>query len=1023
MGPKRGKQVKNNSRKKKAEEESENESDVNEEEVVQPEDEEMKEDVDDKKNKKNTPNKKQKTSATSSVVPTSPSTGRPKRAAAVAAATKKAKLQPDTEPSDDESDNEQTPSESEEVASSSEDEETNNSKRKKTTTKKPTSPAKKKPAANKKKQPTSPAKKKPAAAAKSKKVEPEEEQEEEEEEEEQPKKNVKGKGTKQQPQPPKPKPQATKKRKANVRTTESDEDEEINYDEEEEEEQEEIEMEFKKPTTPTKKKPAAAAAAKASSSQSQSSRKKSGTQSQSSQTPKSKLISFEPSKLKKAFNLKKLNVDRLNDEEYLKPEQPVDKLIKRLTELFKAYVREMVGGSSESELKSRKNEIILHLHKYHRTFLEENGIFDLAIDLLNPDAKIRKQCVVIVSHLFSSEPHLDEVYSDLFVRFLKRFLDTEKRIRMIMLEFANIYPVDSTYSDIVLDYLIFRLKDTEADIRAMTIQPVCEYIIKRTKLLTPKMLKNFYDRVRDKDSNVRKRAVVTLSKVWKALREKNGPIEDWPAHLTECFDCIPNVLFSCLSLHDDDRFRLEVAVDTILLECYEAPNERTEKFMEIYSYLDNKSKEYLFSYLERKRVVLKEFLQLVEVYEESPDDKKLIEKHIGYVDNFIPRYSNENTKTLLKQLLQPSNKKTLALLKDISDHNTSPQEQYKIKVAILEKASKSEGVFSEFIKYFAFLLNYTFISKYTLEFILESVVNDLPDPGSSTFDEKRYLKEKKKTSDDLNNSIEILLRVSKISPILFESNADKLINLLFHSKTISDNFVEIINNVVDYLPKLSKSPLKKLQTALTHLCQIGEPKIVKKSFRILVKLTLNKEELSKIISDLAEQLVSTLEKPKNVIATLTCLGLIARDHHTLIDSEMYELIEIFVYKGVMTGKSKVEVNLKEQWRHLDVQYSKEVLLKLYGIYYLGNYLRGLPSKLVTRKTYELATVATHRHTATPILPQTRQVGATQPYSAAFHGGVWTDRATAKQSCQHGQEAGVFDHQDEAYDDRASQFYH
>ncbi|EGG14481.1 ankyrin repeat-containing protein [Cavenderia fasciculata] len=638
---------------------------------------------------------------------------------------------------------------------------------------------------------------------------------------------------------------------------------------------------------------------------------------------------------------------------------------------YRYYLRSFHSNdlAPKSKLLPRRNEILYSVFKLNPNLI---SVYDFSQDIHNEDPSLRKHCVMVLSKLFTSSLEFEDQYSDIFIKFIKRFEDADPKIRILLLDFSQIYSIDSTYGDVILDFITKRLSDTVHEIRSMSIFSLTKYMIRKPQLVSIKIMEKVYDRLRDKETNVRKDAITKLATVFQILRTENGDPSKWDAHLKSCFGSIPTKLVSCFGMYEVDKFFTEVSIDTILLgDPHGQKNnvqDRTYRFLELYGYLDNKSKEHLFQFFEKKSTLQREFTFLYNTVDEKPkggkkataqDEEKHqkdIEKAFTYLYNQLPKFQNENPKHLLKSLFD--HKKEFKWLKVICDENTTYQEQHNIKVDISNKKSTSKKVtdqrFYECIKYLVFYLSFGIIGKEHLAYIFDYVRQDITSKPTDHFDIKTYSKDIK----SLPEPIELLVKLSSIFPSLFRGYEEELISFLYYPKAITNEFLLILYNTIDsnqFRP--SKSILKKLQEILRNLCEIGSPKIVKMSFRLLDRITLNKEQLKTILKEMGEEMVTQLQEqsPKNVISSLVTLGLIARFHHSILDQqECYEFMEILVYKQIMNGTCKLDVNTKALGK-LDYAYSKDALLRIHGIYYLGNYLVGLPSEQIKRKVFELTT--------------------------------------------------------------------
>eukprot|EP01132_Coremiostelium_polycephalum_P005370 gene5370-6701_t len=606
---------------------------------------------------------------------------------------------------------------------------------------------------------------------------------------------------------------------------------------------------------------------------------------------------------------------------------------------FSIYLKEMEDPECTTVLRNKKYSIILAMYLILPEFIFDE-LEQLEIDLDSPSKEKRRDIVSVLSRIYQDENAGDILSArpTLYETFLNRFYDAEPKVRHIMMDFARNYtPETSQEMEKILMMVHARFRDAEADIRSLAISIFTEYITKMPELINKEMMGEFLERVRDKENSVRKDAVVSLSLVWKSVREKNGPIQDWPENLIDNFGSIPKTLFLCLGLYDDDKYRAEVAVDTILLPSHSDVKNRSLVFIEIYQSLDEHTRELFFKYLEEKKTLQTEFMNLVRYSRESTKDKSELNTYLTNVDNLIPKFSHENTVKLLKQLLSSQNKKVLDLLSNVFDINTNFQTQFQIKMQILSKAQKSDS-FSEFIKYLVYRLSFSMVGKENVKYILRSLREDLgveKKDEIDDFSEKVYDKEIK----NIPETLDLIVKISTVYPNIFEDHGTDIVSFLTTSKSILVGILQVLINI-SHCIKLPKQTLK--------LCEVPSPHIAKLAFKALVKLLGDKEIVS-VLTDLTDSLVSSLlKKSKNILSILE--RMISKSYFSIMNNYI-EDVELFVIKTIMTGTCNLEVSKKSISKQ-DVQYSNDALLKMHGLRFLGNYLVGLPRDKIIQKSFE-----------------------------------------------------------------------
>ncbi|KAN0003730.1 hypothetical protein ACTFIZ_009893 [Dictyostelium cf. discoideum] len=670
----------------------------------------------------------------------------------------------------------------------------------------------------------------------------------------------------------------------------------------------------------------------------------------------------------------------------------------------------LAGGQQDSslnsnngiskQLKKKKNEILFEMFNILPEFIYP-ALQNLEFDLEDVNASIRKGAAIVLSRCYSTESASDELIAQrptLYTTFLNRFHDVDIKIRTVMMEFSEHFTTTSDMEmERVLKSVRDRFRDSEPDIRIKAIQIFQKYIIKNPELMNPELMSEYLERVRDKDSKVRKDAEISLSTVWRSIREKYGPIDDWSNTLIDCFSSIPNTLIHCLGLYDDDKYRIEIAFDSILLPQHSDVKNRSQVFLEIYKYLDESNKQLFKKYLEEKKSLRQEFLALIQFLKNpkvigaggstTPTSKKSqpqqqqqlqqpendIEVYITHVDNLLPKFIGESSKKLVRQLITPQNKKILDLLVLISDINTTFQEQYNIKISIISKA-QNESSFSEFIKYMVNKLAYSIVGKENIKYLLRGLRSDLgldnfdknnPIDLLEEFNEKIYEKELK---DGVPESLEVLLMLSQVYSNIFDDYGDQLVGFLTCSKSIVYPVLQILSNSWKTL-KLSKKTLKSTLDMLLRLTQVPQPTLARLAFKTFIKFatpaltsinsTNGKVDNNKLVvtlKDLANNLFDQLDdKSKNLLSILEVIGCLAKGY-SLVLSEHLDTLDILLIKKIMTGVCTLDFNQKVQLNksvehHLNNSYSKDVLIKIAAIKCMSNYLLGL--REITKKSHEM----------------------------------------------------------------------
>ncbi|KAF2068790.1 hypothetical protein CYY_009887 [Polysphondylium violaceum] len=656
---------------------------------------------------------------------------------------------------------------------------------------------------------------------------------------------------------------------------------------------------------------------------------------------------------------------------------------------FQVYMQEeMFEATSTNPLKKKRYDIIYEIFAIHPSMVYCTFPL-LEFDLEDASGDVRRGVVRILAHIYCSDIYEDviEQSTSLYSTFLNRFRDIELKVRMIMMNFASHFKGTTEADNMkVLQFVHERLRDTEPDIRSKACKTISDYLDKRVdpKSITADFMNEFLERIKDREALVRKDAVISLAIIWRKIRLSNGPMDEWDQDLSDCFGRIPNNIFSGLGLYDDDKYRIEVSVDGLLLPDHKDIKNRAYVFLEIYKSFDESTKKILKTYLEEKNALRVEFLKLAEFLKSNtstttPSKSKSkstaaaattlnqtedLETLLTRVDNFIPKFSHENTKKLLRSLL--SQKKVFDYLVTVCDTDTTSEQLFNIKASIVASTNQKNAVFWEFVKCLVYKLGFSMIGKESIKYYLRSMRDNLgveEDHMESQLDEKIYdreLKASNKTSH-INSTMELMLALSNVFPQLFSSSADQLVLFLTCSKTVVYPTLCILQNISTPSDSnnnsstltLSKSVLKKTNALLLDLAQVAQPKIARLAFKTYIKIVTKQTELVQSLKDLGESLVSQLDDgSKNVLSILEVLGCISKYYFSLIQ-EYSDIIEKNIIKTIMTGVTTLDYSPKALSKSETAHYSKDAILKLAGIRYLANYLLGMPREKITKKSHEM----------------------------------------------------------------------
>jgi len=174
-----------------------------------------------------------------------------------------------------------------------------------------------------------------------------------------------------------------------------------------------------------------------------------------------------------------------------------------------------MGSGEESNLSEHIYAIIYELHKVHSGLLLRI-LPNVCVQLQADEAEVRLKAVKLLGRLFAS-PHADYgvEYNRNFKDFLGRFVDVAEDVRLEMIECG--YMIMKNKEDLralVSDCMCKRLRDGESAVRFASLGRLLDIAYEYPTYLSVETFRDMLERVKDKKPNVRKVALIGLSKVF-----------------------------------------------------------------------------------------------------------------------------------------------------------------------------------------------------------------------------------------------------------------------------------------------------------------------------------------------------------------------------------------------------------------------------------------------------------------------------------------------------------------------------
>ncbi|EGC32680.1 hypothetical protein DICPUDRAFT_56943 [Dictyostelium purpureum] len=651
---------------------------------------------------------------------------------------------------------------------------------------------------------------------------------------------------------------------------------------------------------------------------------------------------------------------------------------------FDLYLQDLLDPAANdpsntisSLVKKKKYEILTTMFKISPPFIF-HALPALEFDLEDSSASVRKNVVKVLKNCYTDSSETADVLIQerptLYTTFLNRFHDVEADIRMLMMDFSEEFKTKSKLEiERVVKIVHERFRDSVALIRIKAIAVFQQYISSNPEFATQDLMSEFLERIKDKEVEVRKQALVSMANLWLSIRRSKGPVEEWPSSFYDSFANIPNTIIQSFTLFDNDKFRAEITFDSVLLPQFTDTKGRSEVFLEIYDSLEESSKQLLKKYFEEKKILRQEFMTFYNLIrnpkpastpskqtaQQQAADEYQIEAQMTLLANLLPKFKTDHPKKLLRELM--TKKKIFDSLSLSCDINTTPQKRYEIRVEILSKAN-DESSFSEFLKFLVNKLSYLIIGKENVKYFIRSLRGELNMDNFDKdkkinlleeFDEKDYEKELKKPKV----AMEVLLMLSQIYPDIFDQYGDQLIEFLTCSKSIVYPTLQILLSSTKAI-KFNPNSFKSMLELLLKLTEVQQPVLARLAFKTYIKFatpaltstTNGKVDNNRLVvklTDLTDKLFEELaDSKKNLLSILEVIGCISKCYSGILignkthETELQRLITKQILPGTCTLDFTHKVALTKSENNSN-HHSKDVIVKIAAIRCLSNYLLGI----------------------------------------------------------------------------------
>ncbi|KAF4390087.1 hypothetical protein G4B88_005005 [Cannabis sativa] len=240
----------------------------------------------------------------------------------------------------------------------------------------------------------------------------------------------------------------------------------------------------------------------------------------------------------------------------------------------------------QSENKEFYHEIIFKIAQCAPHMLHDI-IPNMSQELLTDQVDVRIKALTLIGKLLSlPEFHIAQNYRNLFMEFLKRFVDISAEVRVTALQCAKICYMTNptgTESHEVLSALEGRLLDIDDRVRVEAVSVACDLARSNLKTFSRKLISQTIERLRDKKISVREK---TLDKLLEVYRDYCNACSEGRMTICDELEKIPCKLFMLYYDKDCKAFRpqnMELILVKDLFPALLSAEERTRHWVHLFS--------------------------------------------------------------------------------------------------------------------------------------------------------------------------------------------------------------------------------------------------------------------------------------------------------------------------------------------------------------------------------------------------------------------------------------------------------
>ncbi|EXB44382.1 hypothetical protein L484_020194 [Morus notabilis] len=545
----------------------------------------------------------------------------------------------------------------------------------------------------------------------------------------------------------------------------------------------------------------------------------------------------------------------------------------------------------KSELSEFYHEIIFKINQCAPQMLLA-VIPNMIQELLTDQVDVRIKALTLIGKLLSlPENHIAQDYRSLFIEFLKRFSDKSAEVRMSALQCAKLCYMNNptgTESHEVLSALEGRLLDFEDRVRIQAVIIACDLARFNLKIFPPKLLGQTIERLRDKKISVRKE---TLQKLLEVYHDYSNQCSEGYMVISDHLEQIPLKMLMLCYDKDCKEFRpqnMELVLARDLFPELLSVEERTRHWVHLFSLFTPLQLKALNSILTQKRRLQNEmqtYLALRRKEKETCSE----ENQKRYRTLFMKMASSFPDPSKAEECFQKLN--------DMKDNNIFNMLELLVNDLQHINAQTIRGKLLNIIgdkhQNFKFLQTLSLKCSYNV-FNSEHVHCILDNLSSSSFGNKQFK----------DSSVNLLLAVTRIFPMLLKGSEEQFQILLEGSNTVDDKMIEVLAKAGPHI----SVKISEIYPFLKRVCLGGTRLQSKLAVSAIAALVDTSKQF--IFSDLCKELVESLHTGKNIPTVLQSLGCLAQHSASTFDAQDGEITP-FIYERIL------QVDLLDDLRSFD----------------------------------------------------------------------------------------------------------